>query len=363
MLACAVAALPAARPVKPAAAKPAAGGAEENRPRWVFSLLPRSLQKHPLVDFNVITEMTEAGRRCPPPSLERPVYVRLHAGGPLDLGSDSDGGGRRPNPEFLDQTLRRAMAENGILVESPPEHPATVQLIYHWGYYARFEEDEFGMNLATEQRKRQELFERALLVGGRKFALDFAAALARADDYFASTGPGGTPAHPPEGYQPIMGDLQTGGGIMDPLEQFMERDPKTRYLVEESMRSCYFVTVSAYDLPMLAAGKRLLLWRTKMTVNADGVAMAETLLPLISHTAAFLARDMTETATLGRRISREGRVELGPLETPDWDKPGGTTEQEGSAPPPQAPAGMNPEPSGGGAASPAVPSLPAPAGP
>jgi hypothetical protein len=35
-------------------------------PRWVFSLLPKSMQKDPRLDYTVITEMTPAGRKLPP---------------------------------------------------------------------------------------------------------------------------------------------------------------------------------------------------------------------------------------------------------------------------------------------------------
>ena len=35
-------------------------------PQWVFSLLPKSFQKNPLLELTVITETTEAGKKLPP---------------------------------------------------------------------------------------------------------------------------------------------------------------------------------------------------------------------------------------------------------------------------------------------------------
>ena len=47
---------------------------EAPRSAFVFSLLPKSLQKHPELDYHVICEMTDAGRKLPPPTPQRPVY-------------------------------------------------------------------------------------------------------------------------------------------------------------------------------------------------------------------------------------------------------------------------------------------------
>jgi len=57
--------------------------------------------------------------------------------------------------------------------------------------------------------------------------------------------------------------------------------------------------------------QRLLLWRTKMTVDASGVNMTETLPPLIASAAPFLGRDMSETMVVTKTIPREGHVEIG----------------------------------------------------
>ena len=42
---------------------------------WVFSILPKSLQKNPRLELTVITEMTDAGKSWPPVSAGKPAYL------------------------------------------------------------------------------------------------------------------------------------------------------------------------------------------------------------------------------------------------------------------------------------------------
>ena len=96
-----------------------------------------------------------------------------------------------------------------------------------------------------------------------------------------------------------------------PIMRFRSRH---QYLFERCFRSFYFVIASAFDQHRAAEGERVLLWQTKMTVDADGVAMAETLNPLINSAAPYFGREMTEPAKVMRRIDREGSVEMDPIE-------------------------------------------------
>jgi hypothetical protein len=124
--------------------------------------------------------------------------------------------------------------------------------------------------------------------------------------------------------------------INSPFNLFVNANSKLFDLVEESFSSCYFVIASAYDYPAMRKGNRLLLWRTKMTVNSLGVSMTETLFPLITNAGPYFGRAMSEAATITKRISREGRVEIGtPVVVPDSapPEPAGPAPLEKSAPP------------------------------
>lgn len=288
--------------------------------QWRFALLPRSFQKHPWVDFNVISEMTVAGRLLPQPSPEQPLFYELHQSEISDLGVESEGTGRPPNVENLTRALEHALSENGLLPGAPPQNPATILLVCHWGYYSLLQDDP-DFDAANQVRKRRELLDRAALIGGEGFAREFAEVLEKSDSYLEAMAAFVSASSRLPQAMPIMGDMTPGTDFLNPLELFKRRDDKTRHLVEESSRPCYFVVVSAYDRESAMKNRRVLLWRTKMTVNADGVSMRETLLPLIANTGAYLAKDMTETATVEKRINRGGKVELGPLRIIGWEPP------------------------------------------
>ena len=98
----------------------------------------------------------------------------------------------------------------------------------------------------------------------------------------------------------------------------MDRDDRTRQLVAQAQVNCYYVIVSAYDCASVTQGKRQLLWRTKMTVDAQGVAMDDTLPGLIMNAGKYFGQDMSVAATLSKRLSREGRVDLGDLEIKEY---------------------------------------------
>ena len=289
---------------------------KDSKLEWRFELLPRAFQRNPRVDFNVISEMTDAGRRMPQPSPEQPVYYELELGKAPQLRGDSDGNPKSPDLEYLEQTLSRALADNGLLPGAPPTNPSTVFLACHWGYYSLLDEvPEF----ATGERvkRRRELLDRASLIGGGKFAIEFAEVLEKSDRYKEAMA---AFVNSSSDFPPIMGDMTSGTDFMNPLEMFVRRDSKTRHLFEESIRPCYFVIVSAYDLKSATANKRVLLWRTKMTVTAEGFSMRETLIPLIANTGAYLGTDMSETTTVEKRIDRKGKVEIGPLKVVGYEQ-------------------------------------------
>lgn len=97
---------------------------------------------------------------------------------------------------------------------------------------------------------------------------------------------------------------------------------KQIYLQEQMADDLYFVVASAYDYEQLARGNRKLVWRTTMTVSAMGVAMTESLSPLIASAAPFFGREMTEPQLTSKHIYRDGKVEIGPLQVVDIPPPG-----------------------------------------
>ena len=48
-----------------------------------------------------------------------------------------------------------------------------------------------------------------------------------------------------------------------------------------------------------------------MTLNADGLAMSESLMPLITNAGPYFGREMRSAVVISKRIDREGSVEIG----------------------------------------------------
>lgn len=274
------------------AADPQALPIESSEGKWVFSLLPKSFQKNPLVDQTVITEMTHEGRKVAAPTAESPAYYVAVSAGAHNEGhaADSD---RQPSDAVLADCLQRALAVNHFL-PAGPEHPPTLLVVYVWGVHNNLDQGSDVIGVATPDVNHRNLLSRATLVGGAKFAADLQVALEAQDRVSEIPGP----------------HIE----LLDPMRLFLARDNRTRRLYSQSSGDCYYLVASAYDYQTAAMKEgRKLLWRSKMTVDSSGVAMADTLPTLVLNSAAYLGRDMPEAATLYRPATRSTEVILGPL--------------------------------------------------
>lgn len=323
---------------------PAAEPAAPTRPRFQLELLPRSLQKNPLVDVNIITELTPSGRTLPPPTAEAPVYFVATAGRQLALGQGASGLEKSPEPARLQALFARALAAAHYLPATAP-HPATLVITYSWGTHAAplgtedAPVDDAGQAAAGEADDLliREMIERARLVAGDRFATELVAAISAESQARRATP---TPRVDPTGSvatQPnVAGSVDFGlTDVFSPLERFRNRDDRTRNFMEDIGGSIHFVVASAYDAASVAANRRVLLWRTKMTVRATGLSLADALPPLIATAGPFFGRDMAQAEAIRRRLSQAGTVELGPMDVQGYDElrpaPGRTTPP---APPP-----------------------------
>jgi hypothetical protein len=279
-------------PMIPAAETPSPLPIESSEGKWVFSLLPKSFQKNPLVDQTVITEMTDEGRKFPPPTAESPVYYVAVSAGLHNEGhaADSD---RSPSDAALADSLQRALAVNHFL-PAGPDHPPTLLVVYVWGVHNNLDQGSDEIGIATPDVNHRNLLSRATLVGGAKFAADLKVALEAQDRVNEIPGP----------------RIE----LLDPMRLFLARDNRTRRLYSQASGDCYYLVASAYDYQTAAIKQgRKLLWRSKMTVDSSGVAMSDTLPTLVLNSAAYLGRDMPEAATLYRPAIRSTEVKLGPL--------------------------------------------------
>jgi hypothetical protein len=242
----------------------------ENR-GFHLDLLPKAFTANPTLEMTVYSERTDYGRTLPEASPQTPVYYVSHSDGFHQMGAVM-GGEHSPMPEELEQTFRRTLTERGYLPASDQGHPPALMLNYFWGSHAALEPELAQM---FRELNEQNIIERALLVGGRFYAREL-----RHEMEFGRTILGGT----------------------------LKRD----YLRYQAAHDLYYVVVSAYDFKSVASGERKLAWRTTMTVNAQGVAMKESLPPLIYSGGFYLGRDSGEPMAIRRDVQR-GTVKLGPL--------------------------------------------------
>jgi len=313
-LALALALLP---PVHAQAAKPNAKGltAEQleqqvkaaKRPKsdkWRFTFLPVGLNPNPQVDYVIVTEMTNDGRKLPEPSFDNPVYYISHSVGQKDVG-DAYGGTKDILFEHLRKHLNAALASNGYRLHDPeaPQNPdkiPTQVLFFAWGMHNRMnppemegegdeppEDGDITQSMPVDQIPN--LLSRAKTIGGQKFADEFARALSES-------------LH--------MGSLS-------PMRQFAERNETTETLVYALSDDCYFMLVYSYDLEALRNNERKLLWLTRISTRARGVSFKQTLPIMISNGAYFFGRE-TQPEIIRKRAYKAATVEIGDAEVVDY---------------------------------------------
>lgn len=280
--------------------------------------LPTALQRNPHVNQTVITEMTGEGRTRPPPTPAQPVYYVAHSNGPQEMGH---------GPSSRTAQLQEEMA--GLLVRSlavnnyqPADaaHPPSLLVVYAWGSHTRLDpgSEEIEGTGSLDVRNAN-LLTRASLVGGAKFAKELAEVLVREENYQLSL------YLAPAAFQSMM-------RTYTPLNLFTQFNPRNRTLYEQAQSDCYFVVASAYDYAAAARKERVLLWRTKMTVDSQGVAMKDALPAVLASAGKYLGVDMSDAATFSGRLAPEGRVEIGPTEVREYREL--PFKEEAAAPPP-----------------------------
>jgi len=287
------------------------------------SLLPTAFAKNPRVRFNVITDVTDAGKKVAKPSSKNPAYYAIRPAGYVKFGEAAQRDQAYPPVQLLVDSMRDALAANGYVAASDVSDPVSLIIVFNWGSFSGAtlsdgtvgSEDSDAMLdiVLQDSAKMEELLDRASLVGGNRFAEKMAKALRdevgfwqaaasgqRLIDFQRSIGSGGSDFMKP----PL-------GRETRPIRRFKTRNS---YLFERAFHSFYFVVATAYDQVAAAEGERVLLWETKMTVDSNGIALGESLRPLIASAAPYFGREMDETKRISARIDRVGSVEVGPIE-------------------------------------------------
>ncbi|MEO6568370.1 MAG: hypothetical protein ABIO94_06365 [Opitutaceae bacterium] len=282
-----------------------AGESKESQQKsgWIFSLLPNFLQKNPPLELTVITEITEAGKKLPAASPQHPAFFQIHTTGYKQVG-DVAAGEHTLAREELERILLRSLAVSGYLPAQLPAQPPSLVVVYGWGTHSMLVEGDTENPAFSGEQVVSNILDRAALVGGAKFAKELKALFVEADAMNSAANTqlasGGAP--------PLSPGMLT---FANPVNLFKLRDAKNELLLNQVAGNVYYIVASAYDYRSVAEGKQILLWRTRMTVAANGISQAQGLPTLLAAAAPYFGKEMKSPELLSKRAVREGNVEIG----------------------------------------------------
>jgi len=246
--------------------------------RQVFPFTPEDLKKYSqIVDYIIGTEMTDAGRKLPTPAFDKPVYYIMQSVERRDIGdARCDTKGAKDTPvAFLKKQLTYALASNGYR-PADADHPPTQALTCVYGVLNKIDSvrdaggdsasSDGGGRSDADTSRLQNLRFRAEIVGGKKFAGEFAAAFARQ----------------------LQCSGTTGCEPSDSLRRFVTRDNATGALVYEIVNDndCYYCIVTSHDMDALKGNGGKLLWTTRASTTARSF-LIEQVLPIMVNNAAY----------------------------------------------------------------------------
>lgn len=237
-------------------------------------LRPQSMQANPNMQMTVFTEMTDYGRKLPEVSPQEPMYFVPYSEGYRPMGG-VPAGEHPPMPAELEEYMFRALKTRGFLAAREDTPSPHLVLVYYWGSHS------VSVNPPPEWKRREKL-ERAMLVGGKKFAT-------RVKESMDAVVPGAR-----------------------------DMAPEMQILLRQANLDLYYVVVSAYLYHDLVGTKPhlTLAWRTSMTVDAQGVAQRTAMRPLVINASEYFGRETSMPVAIRRNV-QSGTVTLGPMDVID----------------------------------------------
>jgi len=232
----------------------------------------------PVVDVNVIVDVTEAGRKLTRPTPAQPAYYAPLIGGFHEEG-DTVAGDKRPAQNFVLHEFAKALAAQGYLVAGAGTPVPTVLLVFHWG--------SMNPNIAES----------------------------------------GDPDDPDQNFlnEKRMVAL-VAGQTLNNLNPFSER--QEAMLAARTNR--YYAMVTAYDFAAAKQHKKIALWRAKMSLPSAGVELADVVPVLIDSGATWFGRETLRPVRVTQPLGHPGSVNLREMKVEEYIEP--------APPPPQKPA-------------------------
>jgi hypothetical protein len=207
-------------------------------------------------DVQVITstDALPAGALLRPPSQSAPVYYVAMDAGYRDFGS-AMAGEKPPAPKAMVGVIVRTLAKAGFL-PADPRHPPSELLVFAWGtLYPTTMPNPNGPDLPDVQVNRVQM---VTFLGGDKLGL-----------------------------VPDAADVWNGTE-MPGLTRF---NPDAQAIADAARDDLYVVALAGYEWPVKARHRPVLLWRTKISCPALGLAMADTLPTMLAIAAPYIGHE------------------------------------------------------------------------
>jgi hypothetical protein len=249
------------------------------------TLIPRVFQSNPNIEVMIVTELTAAGRKEPVASAAHPIYYAGEDGGQTSLG-DLIGGDKAPKPADLANLMTRSLRAGGF-IPAGAGHPPTIYVYYRWGSFNKLSDADQGAGKivapgatnvggSMDDQQMRDLLQRAALVGGTRFAVEW--------NYALETGTFST---------------------------WENRSPRNEFLVETASDNLYFIIATGCDFDAALHGKVVVLWQTRISTSSRGVAMNESLPQMAMSAATYLGHETAGPVRLDRPAIKDGKVEIG----------------------------------------------------
>ncbi len=223
----------------------------------VVPLLTNTVRAESSREVNVFSYLTDDGRKIATPTPASPAYYLLINGGYQEMG-DLVKGEKSPDAARVEKLVRKALAVNGYQGVTKTSPHLDLVVTFHWGYAnPQIEKDDSGNETFYNLNQMYSL------VGGR--------ALSKADLNFERAA-----------------------------------------ITEAAREDRYFVIVTAFDFnAYMKQKKRIMLWRTQMSVPSVGIDQDTALPALVSAGGALMGRETNLPKQIFSDLGRQGEVEIG----------------------------------------------------
>jgi len=208
-------------------------------------------------DILTVTDVTEEGRAWPSPEPGKPVYYEAISFGTRNFpGLPGD---PTPNSRAMLNLIVKTLAKQGF-VRARKKGEAKVFLSIGWGY------SRANLSALT-------------FLGGDKLDLTW--------------------------------ELESGPMLSPNVLRRDFRDATEVKVMEAANSDLYIASIQAFDLVALDAGKKKLLWHTRIACEATGLSMAETMPTMIIAAGPFIGRETKKPVWRDVTELRKANVDIG----------------------------------------------------